>query len=121
MILAFAFCAMVVAPSRWEGLPFLLLEADVQSRPVIASDCPGNRDVIEDGVSGVLFPTGDVAALAALLTRPWSDAELASLGSALHVRVVSRFTLSEMCSRTFSLFASLCSDTPGYRLHFVIV
>ena len=100
---------MVVAPSRWEGLPFLLLEADVQSRPVIASDCPGNHDVIEDGVSGVLFPTGAAAALAALLTRPWPDAELASLGSALHVRVVSRFTLSEMCSRTFSIFARLCS------------
>lgn len=100
---------LLVAPSRWEGLPFALLEAGVRSHPVIASDCPGNRDVIEDGVSGVLFPTGDVAALAALLTRPWSDAELASLGSALHVRVVSRFTLSEMCSRTFSVFARLCS------------
>ena len=62
---------------------------------------------IEDGVSGVLFPTGAAAALAALLTRPWSDDELASLGSSLHVRVVSRFTLSEMCSRTFGLFASL--------------
>ena len=109
---------LLVAPSRWEGLPFLLLEAGVRSHPVIASGCPGNRDVIEDGVSGVLFPTGDVAALAALLTRPWSDAELAALGSALHVRVASRFALSEMCSRTFSLFASLCSDTPGDRPHF---
>ena len=85
----------------------MLLEADVQSRPVIASDCPGNHDVIEDGVSGVLFPTGDAAALAALLTHPWSDAELASLGSSLCARVTSRFTLSEMCSRTVGLFASL--------------
>ncbi len=98
---------LLVAPSRWEGLPFALLEAGVMSHPVIASDCPGNRDVIEDGVSGVLFPTGDVAALAALLTRPWPDAELASLGSTLHARVASRFTLSEMCSRTISLWRNL--------------
>ncbi len=100
---------ILVAPSRWEGLPFALLEAGVQHRPVIASDCPGNRDIIEDGVSGVLFPPGDVAALAALLTRPWSDETLASLGSALHARIVSRFTLSEMCSRTFGLFGRLVS------------
>ena len=85
----------------------MLLEADVQSRPVIASDCPGNHDVIEDGVSGVLFPTGAAAALASLLTRTWSDETLSSLGSALHSRVVSCFTQPKMCSRTVGLFASL--------------
>ena len=83
------------------------------SLPVIASDCPGNRDIIEDGVSGVLFPTGDVAALVALLTHPRPDDELSSLGTSLRARVASRFTLSAMCSRTFSLFRRLSRSRTG--------
>lgn len=37
----------LVAPSRWEGMPYLLLEAVARGRRVIAFDCPGNRDVLK--------------------------------------------------------------------------
>jgi glycosyltransferase involved in cell wall biosynthesis len=35
--------------------------------PIVASDIPGNRALVEDGVTGLLYPTGDVRALAARL------------------------------------------------------
>ena len=54
----------LVAPSRWEGSPFAVLEAVAQGKFVIASDCPGNRDIIREGVNGTLFPTADIDALA---------------------------------------------------------
>lgn len=56
--------------SRREGLSYSLLEAMAAGLPVVATDCPtGPRDVIEDGVSGLLVPPDDVPALSAALDR----------------------------------------------------
>ena len=57
----------LVAPSRWEGMPYLLLEAVARGRRIIASDCPGNRDVLKGYPNATLFPVEDVDALARLL------------------------------------------------------
>ena len=57
----------LVAPSRWEGMPYLLLEAVARGRSVIASDCPGNRDVLKDYASARLFKVEDAEGLAALM------------------------------------------------------
>lgn len=58
----------LVAPSRWEGMPYLLLEAVARGRHVIASDCPGNRDVLKNHADAVMFPVEDISALAHLIT-----------------------------------------------------
>ena len=65
---AYMTCGRVlVAPSRWEGMPYLLLEAVARGRRVIASDCPGNRDVLKDYPKAALFPVEDADRLARLL------------------------------------------------------
>ena len=67
---AYMTCAKVlVAPSRWEGMPYLLLEAKARGCRVIASGCPGNRDVLAGYPGAKLFPAGDAAALAELMKR----------------------------------------------------
>jgi len=43
-------------PSEYEGQSNSVLEAMSHSIPVIASDIPGNRDLVVDGVTGVLIP-----------------------------------------------------------------
>jgi glycosyltransferase involved in cell wall biosynthesis len=53
-----------VSTSHFEGMPVATLEAMAWQVPVIASDVPGNRDVIEHGRTGLLYPAGDIAALA---------------------------------------------------------
>jgi glycosyltransferase involved in cell wall biosynthesis len=58
----------LVAPSRWEGMPYLLLEAVARGRRVIASDCPGNRDVLKNYAHATLFSVEDYIALAGLLS-----------------------------------------------------
>lgn len=60
---------ILVAPSRWEGMPYLLLEAVARGRRVIASDCPGNRDVLAGYAHARLFPVEDAAALARLMVQ----------------------------------------------------
>ena len=57
----------LVAPSRWEGMPYLMLEAVARGRRVVASDCPGNSDVLSAYPKARLFPVEDVAALAEIL------------------------------------------------------
>ena len=56
---------ILVLPSQWEGLPYLLQEALDHGVPVIAADNAGNRAALGDGAYGMLFPFGDAAALAA--------------------------------------------------------
>lgn len=59
-----------------DGLPVALLEAMGSGCAVIVSDIPGPRELIVDGVSGVLVPPGDVEALAAAVARLGADPEL---------------------------------------------
>lgn len=52
-----------VFPSLWEGTSLALLEAMASGNTIIASAEPGNKAVLQHGVSGYLIPPGDVAAL----------------------------------------------------------
>lgn len=50
-------------PSAFEGLPNAILEAMAAGLPVVATDIPGNRDLVRHGQTGFLVPTGEVAPL----------------------------------------------------------
>ena len=75
---------LFVLPSELEGVPRCLMEAMGAGIPVIASDIPGCRDLVQDGVTGLLFTPGDEYGLArqiACLTQnPNLRAELARTG-----------------------------------------
>lgn len=59
-----------VLPSRWEGLPGVLIESLALGIPVVATDCPGgSREILEDGRWGELVPVDDPAALADAMAR----------------------------------------------------
>ncbi|MFK7862024.1 MAG: glycosyltransferase family 4 protein [Granulosicoccus sp.] len=58
-----------VQPSFAEGLPNSVMEAMVAQRPVVASNIGGNTDLVENEVNGLLFDSGDDAALADQLSR----------------------------------------------------
>jgi phosphatidylinositol alpha-mannosyltransferase len=80
------------APSlRGESFGMVLTEAFAAGTPVVASNIPGYRDVVRDGVDGVLVPPGDAQALAEVLRdlhdEPVRRAEMARAA----VRDVERF------------------------------
>ncbi|OIH96981.1 glycosyltransferase [Curtobacterium sp. MCBA15_001] len=79
VLAALASATVVVVPSvpaengDQEGLPVTLLEAAAVGAGIVASDLPGIRDVVVDGVSGLLVPPGDIAALTAAVRRVLTD------------------------------------------------
>jgi glycosyltransferase involved in cell wall biosynthesis len=75
--------AVVACPSRREGYGVVCAEAMAHGRAVVVTPVGGMRDLVEDGVNGLVVPVGDVPALRAALERLLGDADLrARLGAA---------------------------------------
>lgn len=64
-----AAASAVVLPSYREGLPRSLLEAAAMGRPLIATDVPGNREVVIDGENGLLCEVRSASSLAQACAR----------------------------------------------------
>jgi glycosyltransferase involved in cell wall biosynthesis len=67
---------VVVLTSLREGLPRCLLEGMAARKPIIATDVRGSRDLVSDGVTGLLVKPGDVLALSSAMTRLATDIDL---------------------------------------------
>ncbi|MCF1184561.1 glycosyltransferase [Marichromatium gracile] len=69
-----AHAALLAFSSRWEGLPFVPVEALAVGTPVVSTDCPsGPREILQDGRYGPLVPVGDDAALAEAIKTTLDD------------------------------------------------
>lgn len=83
----------VVLPSYREGCPRSLLEAASMSIPLIATDVPGCRQVVEDGVNGFLCRPYDSVDLAEKMKKMFclSDFERSQMGAAGRIKMLNQF------------------------------
>ena len=94
-----------VLPSHSEGLSNALMEAMASGCACIASDVGGNRFLIQNGVSGFLFPAGDREALQSHIQRLIDDAsKRASLGIAARERIEKVFSWEHVGAQYAQLF-----------------
>jgi glycosyltransferase involved in cell wall biosynthesis len=93
-------------PSKKEGLPYVLLEAGLAGLPVVASDLPGNHDIIESGITGFLIEPSPriIATSIEMLMR--DEGMRRRFGSALQEKVMETFSIHKMVESTFELYDS---------------
>ena len=81
-----------VLASHREGFPRAAMEAAAMAVPVVATDIRGCRQVVDDGINGVLVPVGDPVALAAAVRALGDDPErLHAAGAAGRTIAIERF------------------------------
>jgi glycosyltransferase involved in cell wall biosynthesis len=98
---------LFVLPSLWEGLPMALLEAMAAGLPVVATAVSGTRDVVVDGVTGMLVPPGEELALADAIEQLITDRQTAeAMGSAGRQRVAEEFSGSRLAERHAAMYAA---------------
>ena len=91
----------LVLPSYREGLPRSLLEGSAMGKPVIATDVPGCRDVVDHGRTGLLCAVRSAEALASAMRQmiDLSPAERAIMGAAGRARVEQEFCETKVLER----------------------
>ena len=100
--------------SEYEGQSNAVIEAMQAGVPVVASDIPGNRDLISPDQTGVLVPLGDSAGFAGETHRLLQSPELGSrLTEAARRRIAAEFTVEAMTAAHAELYRELCQGGPS--------
>jgi glycosyltransferase involved in cell wall biosynthesis len=98
----------VLSSLAGEGFSGVLREAMSMGIPVVATDVGGNKELVEDGVTGLLVPAGDAKALARAMKRLLADPGLAkSCSIEAQRRVRDNYSIEAMVEKTVALYHSL--------------
>jgi glycosyltransferase involved in cell wall biosynthesis len=82
-----------VLTSRWEGMPLVLPQAMASAVPAVASSVDGNRELVRDGVNGLVAPPGAADAFAERVLRLLRDRGLRARLVAAGRQTAEQFTL----------------------------
>lgn len=107
----FAAAHIVTLPSYGEGLPTVLIEAAACGRPLVATDVPGCRDVVQDGINGFLAPPKNAPALATAIERLLQDAALRQrMGIQSRRLAEEKFSAHVVNTNTYALYQRLMDE-----------
>lgn len=107
---AFAAIDLLVVPSQWESLPIGPIDAMFCGVPILATAVGGMPELVEEGVTGRLVPSGDEEALATALRDLLADPHrLRELGSAARADAESRRGTEPMIEQTAALYERVLS------------
>jgi len=99
---------IAINTSDSEGSSNSIMEAVRAGSPVVASDVPGNRELVEDGHTGLLFCPGDTDSLAEKLLTVIQDKSLAKkMGSAGRQKIKRLFSIERMINEHMDFYISL--------------
>jgi glycosyltransferase involved in cell wall biosynthesis len=101
---------IITLPSFGEGLPTVLIEAAACGRPIVTTDVSGCRDVVKDGINGLLVPPNDPASLAdaleTLILNPTLRKQMGEEGRRI---VLEEFTNERVNEETLKVYEkALC-------------
>jgi glycosyltransferase involved in cell wall biosynthesis len=103
-------CRAAVLSTHYEGLPLVLIDYMAAGCAAIGSEAAGVTDIIQPGINGWMFPRGDDATLAQVLTKVLAGGSaIESVVAAGQADAPARFSLNRMIGRYEDLFAKLLS------------
>jgi glycosyltransferase involved in cell wall biosynthesis len=105
----FSEAAIVCLPTKYgEGVPKVLIEAAASGCPIVATDIPGCREIVQDGTNGYLVPPGDEKALVHALKKLLLSPELRSdMGHSGREIVAARLTESHVVAATLDVYREI--------------
>ena len=107
----YANCDLFALPSRGEGFGIVFLEAMAHGKPVVGGAHGGIRDIVEDGVTGILVPHGNIERLGEVLASLLNDpAHAAEMGARGKERVANTFSFAQFQSRLTQILSSVLSQ-----------
>jgi glycosyltransferase involved in cell wall biosynthesis len=95
---------LFVNSSRYEGLSVATIEALMTGLPIVATDVPGNRDIVHESENGFLVGGGDPAAFAGAIAKVLSDDKLYSQLSSGALNSSKNFTLERCAEEHLGLY-----------------
>jgi glycosyltransferase involved in cell wall biosynthesis len=100
---------IVALPTTYgEGVPKILVEAAAAGRPIVATDTRGCREIVHNGVNGLLVRPGDRAGLARAIADILASKELrARMGSAGREIAMAEFSEETVVSQTLNVYRHL--------------
>jgi glycosyltransferase involved in cell wall biosynthesis len=108
LALAYADADLFALSSLWEGLPYVVLEAMAHGLPVASTNVDGIPEAVEHGVSGLVVPPRDPAALADAILRLLGDPAMrARMGEAGQRIVRERFGLERMADELVAVYRDI--------------
>ena len=108
----FAACdALVMPPTRSEGLSRAVIEAMAYATPPIVTNVGGLPELVEDGHSGLIVPPADAGAIAAAISRLYQNPEeKQKLGGNAKERIGRYFHIDQTVKQTRRLFEQLAES-----------
>ncbi len=100
--------AIICLPSYREGLPKALAEAAAVGRPIVTTDVPGCRDVVDDGINGFLVPPQQVQPIVDALSKLVLDSALRErFGRAAREKAQTQLSLDMVVAQTLEVYKKL--------------
>jgi len=106
----YARAEVLVAPSRWEGLPMVAIEAMRAGLPVVATRAGGLPEIVEDRISGRLIEVDDAEQLARVLASLDSET-LREMGARARLRYLRDFQIDRVIRELDGIYRSLALET----------
>ena len=104
---------IVILPSKSEGVPRVLIEAEAMGRPVVAYNVGGIPETMIDGTTGYLVEKGNIREFTDRLQELCSDPQKRSImGEKGSLFVRERFGLSALAARHETLYVKILNITP---------
>jgi glycosyltransferase involved in cell wall biosynthesis len=102
---------VVVLPSYREGLPKVLSEAAACGRPIITTDVPGCRDVLQKNISGLLVPANNSKKLADAMIKLITTPNMcSSFGNAGRIFAEKNFSLEIIINQHIKIYQDLTEE-----------